>query len=53
VVRRVQAEGTCFMSETVWHGLAAMRISVSSWATDSDDVRRSVESIARAHALRT
>jgi len=53
VVRRVQAEGTCFMSETVWHGLAAMRISVSNWSTDADDVRRSVASIIRAHALRT
>jgi glutamate/tyrosine decarboxylase-like PLP-dependent enzyme len=53
VVQRVQAEGTCFMSETVWHGLAAMRISVSNWSTDTVDVQRSVESIARAHALRT
>jgi len=53
VVRRVQDEGTCFMSETVWQGLAAMRISVSNWSTDEDDVRRSVASIARAHALRT
>jgi glutamate/tyrosine decarboxylase-like PLP-dependent enzyme len=49
VVRRVQAEGTCFMSETTWHGLAAMRISVSNWSTDAEDVRRSVASIARAH----
>jgi glutamate/tyrosine decarboxylase-like PLP-dependent enzyme len=50
VVRRVQAEGTCFMSDTSWHGLAAMRISVSNWSTDADDVKRSVASIARAHA---
>jgi glutamate/tyrosine decarboxylase-like PLP-dependent enzyme len=53
VVRRVQADGTCFMSETIWHGFAAMRISVSNWSTDTDDVRCSVESIARAHTLRT
>jgi len=49
VVKRVQAEGTCFMSETVWHGLTAMRISVSNWSTDAADVERSVASIARAH----
>lgn len=49
VVRRVQVEGTCFMSETTWHGLAAMRISVSNWSTDADDVARSVASIVRAH----
>jgi glutamate/tyrosine decarboxylase-like PLP-dependent enzyme len=49
VVRRVQTEGTCFMSDTVWHGFAAMRISVSNWSTDESDVTRSVASIARAH----
>jgi glutamate/tyrosine decarboxylase-like PLP-dependent enzyme len=49
VVRRVQAEGTCFMSETTWHGLVAMRISVANWSTDAEDVERSVASIARAH----
>jgi glutamate/tyrosine decarboxylase-like PLP-dependent enzyme len=49
VVRRVQTEGTCFMSDTTWHGLAAMRISVSNWSTDEGDVTRSVASIARAH----
>lgn len=49
VVRRVQAAGTCFMSDTTWHGLAAMRISVSNWSTDAEDVKRSVASIAEAH----
>jgi len=49
VVRRVLAEGTCFMSDTTWHGFAAMRISVSNWSTDESDVARSVASIARAH----
>jgi glutamate/tyrosine decarboxylase-like PLP-dependent enzyme len=49
VAQRVQAEGTCFMSDTTWHGLAAMRISVSNWSTDASDVARSVVSIAKAH----
>jgi glutamate/tyrosine decarboxylase-like PLP-dependent enzyme len=49
VVRRVQEEGVCYMSETTWHGRAAMRISVSNWTTDASDVERSVESIRRAH----
>jgi glutamate/tyrosine decarboxylase-like PLP-dependent enzyme len=49
VVSRVQREGTCYMSDTTWHELAAMRISVSNWSTDSEDVTRSVESIRRAH----
>lgn len=49
VVRRVQRDGTCFMSATTWHGRAAMRISVSNWSTDADDVRRSVEAVLRCH----
>ncbi|GII29126.1 pyridoxal phosphate-dependent decarboxylase family protein [Planotetraspora mira] len=47
VVDRVQREGTCWMSGTVWQGRAAMRISVSNWSTDQDDVDRSVEAILR------
>ncbi|MGB0132839.1 pyridoxal phosphate-dependent decarboxylase family protein, partial [Dokdonella sp.] len=33
VVSGVQEEGTCWLSGTTWHGKAAMRISVSNWAT--------------------
>jgi glutamate/tyrosine decarboxylase-like PLP-dependent enzyme len=50
VIRRVQDEGTTFMSGTTWRGQAAMRISVSSWRTDDDDVARTLESIRVAHA---
>lgn len=49
VVQQVQAEGTCFMSASVWQGRAVMRISVSNWSTDADDVARSIESVLRAH----
>jgi len=50
VIEAVQREGTCWLSGTTWHGMTAMRISVSSWATTSDDVERSLESIERAAA---
>jgi hypothetical protein len=50
VVRRVQEDGTCFVSGTMWRGSAAMRISVSNWRTTSDDVARSLEAIRRALA---
>nr|MBA3457721.1 aspartate aminotransferase family protein [Deltaproteobacteria bacterium] len=50
VTAQVIAEGVCFPSITIWRGVAAMRISVSNWSTDDEDVRRSVEAIARAHA---
>ena len=33
-IARVQADGTCWVGGTVWHGRAAMRISVSGWRDD-------------------
>jgi glutamate/tyrosine decarboxylase-like PLP-dependent enzyme len=47
VIAGVQAEGTCWCGGTVWQGRAAMRISVSSWATSDEDVERSVAAILR------
>jgi glutamate/tyrosine decarboxylase-like PLP-dependent enzyme len=47
VVRRVQEEGTCWCGGTDWQGRAAMRISVSSWATTEADVERSLQAIIR------
>jgi glutamate/tyrosine decarboxylase-like PLP-dependent enzyme len=47
VIRRVQEEGTCWCGGTVWQGKAAMRISVSSWATTETDVERSLRAIVR------
>ena len=47
VIQAVQREGTCWAGGTVWHGRAAMRISVSGWATTQADVDRSLEAIAR------
>jgi aromatic-L-amino-acid decarboxylase len=49
VTARVIAEGVCYPSITTWRGVAGMRISVSNWSTDEDDVRRSIAAIARAH----
>ncbi len=45
VIRRVQEEGTCWCGGTVWQGKTAMRISVSSWATNGEDVERSLAAI--------
>ena len=47
VIRGVQREGTCWCGGTRWNGRAAMRISVSSWATTDDDVERSLAAIIR------
>lgn len=53
VVAAIQSDGTCYCSGTTWHGRAAMRISVCSWATTQDDVERSlaaIERLAHLHA---
>ncbi len=47
VIRRIQADGTCWCGGTVWKGKAAMRISVSSGATTEHDVDVSLASIVR------
>ena len=45
VIARVQAEGTCWLGGTSWHGMAAMRVSFSSYATTDADVDRSADAI--------
>ena len=48
VIARVQDDGTAWMGGTTWHGMAAMRISVSNWSTTEEDADRTVEAIRRA-----
>ena len=47
VIAAIQQDGTCWCGGTLWQGTAAMRISVSSWATSDDDVEQSIEAILR------
>jgi glutamate/tyrosine decarboxylase-like PLP-dependent enzyme len=47
VIDAVQQDGTCWCGATEWQGRTAMRISVSSWATSADDVKRSLAAICR------
>jgi len=51
VIEAIQADGTCWCGGTVWQGRAAMRVSVSSWATTEDDVERSLKAIIRIAAM--
>jgi glutamate/tyrosine decarboxylase-like PLP-dependent enzyme len=51
VIAGIQADGTCWCGGTVWQGRAAMRISVSSWATTEEDVERSLAAMLRVAAL--
>lgn len=47
IVAGIQSDGTCWCGGTEWRGRAAMRISVSSWATTDDDVERSLAAMLR------
>jgi glutamate/tyrosine decarboxylase-like PLP-dependent enzyme len=51
VVDAVQRDGTCWLGGTRWHGLGAMRISVSNWSTTGDDIDRSADAILRCAGL--
>ncbi|MFP5342807.1 MAG: pyridoxal phosphate-dependent decarboxylase family protein [Candidatus Limnocylindria bacterium] len=48
VVAAVQDDGTCWLGSTVWHGMAAMRISIVNWATSDEDIDRSAAAIIAA-----
>ncbi len=47
-LRLVQEERICWLGSTRWHGMDAMRISVSNWSTTEEDIDRSADSIIRA-----
>ena len=47
VVRRVQEDGACWLGPTSWHGMTAMRISVSNWSTTEADIDASADAILR------
>ncbi|HXI35268.1 MAG TPA: aminotransferase class V-fold PLP-dependent enzyme, partial [Gemmatimonadales bacterium] len=38
VIDRVQADGTCWLAGTTWHGKGAMRVSVCNWSTTAADI---------------
>lgn len=48
VIKAVQDGGVCWCGSTTWQGRAAMRISVSSWATTDEDIARSCAAIVAA-----
>lgn len=49
VIAAIQQDGTCWMGGTVWRGERLMRISVSNWQTEVDDVDRSVHAIVACY----
>jgi len=47
VISRVQEDGTCWLGGTTWHGMQAMRISISNWSTTEKDIDVSAAAILR------
>jgi len=47
IIKKIQEDGTCWCGGTVWKGITAMRISVSSWMTTKEDIERSAAAITR------
>jgi glutamate/tyrosine decarboxylase-like PLP-dependent enzyme len=48
VTARLIADGETWMSGSRWHDRDVLRVSVSGWSTDEDDVARSLEAVRRA-----
>jgi glutamate/tyrosine decarboxylase-like PLP-dependent enzyme len=48
VTAHLIADGTAWMSGSRWAGQDVLRVSVSNWSTDDDDVRRSIDAVQRA-----
>jgi glutamate/tyrosine decarboxylase-like PLP-dependent enzyme len=47
VIQKILESGEALFSPTTWQGKRCMRVSVSSWRTDEDDVVRTVAAVRR------
>jgi threonine aldolase len=47
IIKKIQEDGTCWCGATVWKGMTAMRISVSSWMTIEKDIERCSDAIIK------
>jgi glutamate/tyrosine decarboxylase-like PLP-dependent enzyme len=48
VERELVADGQTWMTGSTWHDRRVLRIAVSNWATDAEQVRRTLEALDRA-----
>ncbi len=47
VIEEIQKDGTSWCGGTVWQNKTAMRISICSWATMEEDVKKSLDAMIR------
>lgn len=50
VIERLLADGTVWMSGSRWRDRDVLRVSVSNWSTDNDDISAAVQAVRRAAA---
>lgn len=43
VLAYLQNSGDCWLGGSQWHGRAVIRVSISSWRTTEDDIKRTIE----------
>jgi hypothetical protein len=53
VTQRLIEDGTVWMSGSRWQGRDILRISVSNYSTDPEDVAVAIDAVARASAVLT
>ena len=49
VIEEIQRLRECWVGGSIWNGKRVIRISICSWATTPEDVRRSVNSFVKAY----
>lgn len=48
ILSLIQEDGECWFGSTFWQGQHAIRLSVSSWATIDEDIKRTLKAIQKA-----
>ena len=51
VVEEIQRGGEAWLGGTLWHGRAAIRVSVSNWSTTEEDIDRLAEALKAARVV--
>ncbi len=48
ILEEIQQSGECWVGGSIWNGKKVIRISVCSWVTSEDDIRRSVQTFIKS-----
>lgn len=53
ITRLLQVSGECWCGTTIWRGSSAIRLSVCSWATTTEDIDRTIDAFRAAKRAAT